>query len=252
MDKPDQPVSVTAEPPDSGAGAPGQAPARRRRTGLMVGVAIVVVVLVASGVAAEKLLRPGVIATSLPAATSAPAGTSQPPPTVVATATRYAGTLQALAISMPAGATREPLRMGAKDGTLDLGGVLDEYDGDARESARDLLTSLEFERGLFLAWTDGKGVLVYVQIYQFHYEHQAAAWSAAEARGLNDVAESTAVFDEILGGRWFVTTTPSGRGAVHARYSKGDLAVMLSIFTKGKADVDYLKRLSVDQYRKLP
>jgi hypothetical protein len=205
-----------------------------------------VVVLVASGVVAAVLLNPDKVATSSPAVTS------QPPVTVAATATKYTGTLQALAIPMPAGAARESLRMGAKDGTLDLNGVLEEYEGNAKESVRNQLTSLEFERGLFLAWTDAKGFLVYVQIYQFHYEHQAAAWSAAQSRGLADIAESTAAFDEILGGRWFVTTTPNGRSAVHTNYNKGDLAVMISIFRKGTADVDYLKRLAIDQYRHLP
>jgi hypothetical protein len=184
------------------------------------------------------------------------ASPTTPPPqateAVTPTEVEYTGTLQALAIPMPAGAVREPLAMGADDGGLVLDDVLEQYPDGGRASVRDLLTSLEFQRGLFLAWTDDQGFLVYLQIYQFHFERQAAAWWAAEARSLTDVAQSTAGFDEIEGGKVIVTTTPSGRIAAHGRFCKGDFAVMLSIFRTGQTDVEYLKRLTVDQFHRLP
>jgi hypothetical protein len=177
---------------------------------------------------------------------------AEPTAAVTPTETEYTGTLQALAVQMPAGAVREPLTMAAEDGSLVLDDVLDQYADSSRASVRDLLTSLEFQRGLFLAWTDEQGFLVYLQIYQFHYERQAASWWAAEARSLNDIAESTAAFDEIEGGKVFTTTTPNGRSAAHGRFCKGDFAVMLSIFRTGQTDVEHLKRLTIDQFHRLP
>jgi hypothetical protein len=42
------------------------------------------------------------------------------------------------------------------------------------------------------------------------------------------------------------------RGAAHAFFSKGDLTVMIGIFKTGKGDADYVKRLAVEQYKRLP
>jgi hypothetical protein len=215
----------------------------------MVGAILLVLVLVAGGAIAVLLGSDQGDPVSAPPIT-APASTT---PAVTPSESEYNGTLQALAIPMPVGAVREELAMGAADGGLDLDDVLQQYPDGGRAGVRSLLTSNEFRRGLFLAWTDDQGFLVYLQIYQFHYERQAAAWWAAEARGLTDVAESTAGIDEIEGGKLILTTTtPSGRSAAHARFCAGEFAVMLSIFRSGPTDVDYLKRIAVEQFGRLP
>jgi hypothetical protein len=231
---------------------PASAPARRRRTALVVGAVVAVIVLVAGALIASLFLGPDDSgqATGLPSITTTHTTTSSQSPATAPTAAKYVGTLQALATPMPAGAVRQPLDMGAQDGSLDLDAVAAEYPDSNRQSVKNLLKSLEFERGLFLAWNDGQGYLVYVQIYQFHYGPQAAAWSAAEARGSEP--ESASALEGIPGGKWFTTTTPSGRGAVHARYYKGDLAVMLNVFRTGQADPEHLKQLAIDQYHRLP
>jgi hypothetical protein len=142
--------------------------------------------------------------------------------------------------------------MGRDDGSLDLDAVLLEYERTDEPAMRKQLTDLEFERGLFLAWNDAQGFLVYPQIWQFRYEREAAAGSVAEARAVSDGAQSTASLDGILGGKVIAITAPNGRAAAHARFPKGDLAVMLSIFRQGTTDLDYLKRLAAEQYQRLP
>jgi hypothetical protein len=47
-------------------------------------------------------------------------------------------------------------------------------------------------------------------------------------------------------------SAPNGRTAAHARFPKGDLAVMLSIFKTGPTDLDHLKRMAAEQYQRLP
>jgi hypothetical protein len=223
--------------------------APRRRTPIIIAGCVVVVLLVAGGIASALLLNdkgsPTAATTPAPTATAASAAPTPSP-------TRYAGELQDLAIPMPAGATRQTLRMGRDDGSLDLDAVLLEYEEADEPAMRKQLTELEFQRGLFLAWNDAQGFLVYLQIWQFRYEREAAAWSVAEARGLSASAESTASLDDILGGKVIVTTAPNGRSAAHARFPKGDLAIMLSIFKAGPTDLDYLKRLAAEQYQRLP
>ena len=91
--------------------------------------------------------------------------------------------------------------MGRDDGSLDLDAVLLEYERTDEPAMRKQLTDLEFERGLFLAWNDAQGFLVYPQIWQFRHEREAAAWSVAEARAVSDGAQSTASLDGILGVR---------------------------------------------------
>jgi hypothetical protein len=191
---------------------------------------------------------------SEPVGLAVPTATYQPPPSTSAapTPSKYAAPLQDLAVPMPDGAARESLRMGADDGSMELEDVVAEYPDSSKAQVRKILTDLEFERGLFLAWTDAQGYLVYLQINQFHFERQAASWSVTEQRSMASVTETTAGFDEILGGKWITSTSPNGRGAAHAFFSKGDLTVMIGIFKTGKGDVDYVKRLAVEQYQRLP
>jgi hypothetical protein len=210
-----------------------------------------VVVLAAAGVGVGVLLnRMGSQSVGL----SVPTATYQPPPTTAPapTPSKYTAPLQDLAIPMPAGATRESLRMGADDGSMQLEDVVAEYPDSSKAQVRKILTDLEFERGLFLAWTDAQGYLVYLQINQFHFERQAATWSVTDRRSMDSVTETTAGFDEIVGGKWLTSSAPNGRGAAHAFFSKGDLTVTIGIFKTGKGDADYVKRLAVEQYNRLP
>src|SRR5262249_25962709 len=126
---------------------------RPRRTVLIVGVIAAVVLLAAGGVAVVPLRPTGSAGCSHPSPRSGSNAASPRPTTVTPTVPKYAGALPVLAIPMPSGATRESLRMGTADGSLDLDAVLDEYDESSRASLRDTLTNLEFERGVFLAWT---------------------------------------------------------------------------------------------------
>jgi len=166
----------------------------------------------------------------------------------------FSGPLQSLVIPKPPGAVYAPdKRKGDKDGVLTKQDVASEYPGDAATQVSNILTQDEFQRGVFLAWTD-TGTLVYVQIYQFRYDREAASWNAtmqSSAQAQGD-ATSTAVFDEIPSGRWFVTKTSDGRGAAHAFYSKGPFAVEIDTFKTGAADLDGTKKMAVDQYKLLP
>jgi hypothetical protein len=213
----------------------------------VVGIIAGVVALVVAGIGVGVLLnRIG----SQPVGLSVPTTSSRPPAS--AAASKYTAPLQDLALPMPADAHRETPRLGAADGSLALEDIVQEYGGTAKDTMRRTLVNLEFERGIFLAWTDAQGALVYLQLYQFHFEREAAAWSVGEQRSFDDITETTAGFDEILGGKWITTTGPDGRHAALAVYSKGDFSVTISVFAPGAALVDYVKRLAVDQYQRLP
>jgi len=82
---------------------------------------------------------------------------------------------------MPADARRETPRLGAADGSLALEDIVQQYGGAAPDTMRRTLVNLEFERGIFLAWTDAQGALVYLQLYQFHFEREAGYWTGAMA-----------------------------------------------------------------------
>jgi hypothetical protein len=169
-----------------------------------------------------------------------------------APAPEYTGTLQAVALPMPPGARRESLRMGTADGSLDLAAVLEEYQDADRPAIRELLTDMTFERGLFLAWINAQKVSVYLQVYQFGSAGGAKGWLAAQIGSLQPGADSSGELSDIPEGRWFTTTTPDGRKAVHAVYCQGDLWVGMSTFTAGTGDLKVLTRLATDQYRLLP
>ena len=227
--------------------APVPSPVPRRRTGLIVGIVVGVLVVAAGAVGVGVLLsRIGSQLIGLPLPTASHQASAVPTPS------KYTAPLQDLALPMPADATRVTPPVGAADGTLELEDVVQQHGAGQRDVLRQALTKIEFERGVFLAWKDGQGVLVYLQIYQFHFDRQAAAWSSVATRSLADVAESSAGFDEILGGRWGTLTAPDGRGYSYACYSRGDLSVAITVFTSGAAGIDHVKRLAVEQYKRLP
>jgi hypothetical protein len=245
------PDAIAAPAPDAiAAPAPYAvaAPPPRRRTGLVIGVGVAVAaVLAVAGGTTAVLLTSTVKPTSAPptrtptaAAPTTPAQTDPP---------AYAGKLQDLVVPKSASAVYAPAeRKGAADGSMTIQDVASEFSGG---DVLNTLTTLEFQRGLFLAWRDN-GTLVYIQIYQFRYEREAGQWEVAVQRGIQDGATSTAVFDEIPYGRWFVTKTPDGRGAAHAYFHRGPFVVMIDTFRAGTADLDGTRRMAVSQYALLP
>jgi hypothetical protein len=216
----------------------------KRGTGTIIGGIVGLVVLIAAGVTGCS--SGGSNQTAAPATTQPP--TTAAPPT---TAPAYSGSLQDLVVPKPASATLTPNeRKGAADGSLTAKDVASEYAG-SEAAVSGILTQTDFQRGVFIAWRDN-GTLVYIQIYQFKADAGAASWQATQERSIKDVATSTAAFDEIPGGHWFVTRTPDGRGGAHAFYSKGPLVVMIDTFRTGAADLDGTKKMAVDQYHRLP
>jgi hypothetical protein len=227
-----------------------------RRGGLLVAgivVAVLLVVLVGAGITAVLTLKKQ----TTTAATAPTAAATTAPPTAAPTPTAtepapFTGPLQSLVLPKPSGAVYSPqMRKGDKDGVLTKQDVMSEYTGSDVDTVNTILTQDEFQRGVFLAWTD-HGTLVYIQIYQFRYEREAANWNVQVQRPIQDIATSTAVFDEIPSGRWFVTKTADGRGAGHAYFSKGPFAVMIDTFKTGAADLDGTKKMALDQYKLLP
>jgi hypothetical protein len=239
-------------PPGFPVEAPPPVPPRRRG-GLLFGLiagAVVLLVLVGAGVTAVLALKKSPITVAAPP-TTAPAASAAATPVVTEPAA-FAGPLQSLVIPKPSGAVYTPeKRKGDKDGVLTLADVASEYSGSDVNTVKNILTQDEFQRGVFLAWTD-HGTLVYIQIYQFRFDREAANWNVAVQGPVQDAATSTAVFDEIPFGRWFVTKTADGRGAAHAFFNKGPFTVEIDTFKTGAADLDGTKKMAVDQYKLLP
>jgi hypothetical protein len=247
------PATPVPYPSESGFGTPPAPAPPPRRSGLLFGLiagAIALVVLVGAGITAVLAVNKAPI-TPAAAPTTAPAASAAATP-VVTDPPPFAGPLQSLVIPKPSGAVYTPeKRKGDKDGVLTLQDVASEYSGSNVNTVKTILTQDEFQRGVFLAWMD-QGTLVYIQIYQFRFDREAASWNVAVQGPVQDAATSTAVFDDIPFGRWFVTKTADGRGAAHAYFNKGPFAVMIDTFKPGTADLEGTKKMAVDQYKLLP
>jgi hypothetical protein len=219
----------------------GTQPAPKRRCGTITGAMVgLVAVLMAAGCGGTGSATAPL--TSTPVTTAAPTPTKAP---------AYSGSLQDLVIPKPTSGTLTPNeRKGAADGSVTAQDVASEF-GDSASVVAGLLAQTGFQRGVFLAWRDN-GTLVYIQIFQFSSNAGAAGWQATQERSIKDVATSTAAFDDIPGGHWFVTKTPDGRGGAHAFFTKGPLVVSMDTFRIGAADIDGLKKMAVDQYQRLP
>jgi hypothetical protein len=227
----------------------------RRRSGPMVAViagavVLLVLVLVGAGITVGLTLsRSSGPASSAPTTAPATAATQIPAETEPPA---FSGPLQSLVIPKPYGAVYAPeKRMGDKDGVVTKQDVASEFTTTEVAAVVALLTDDEFQRGVFLAWTD-KGTLVFVQIFQFRYDREAVSWITDVERVAENFAAATAVFDEIPYGRWFVTKTSDGLGGVHALFDKGPFAVQIDTFKTGEPDVDGTKQMAIDQYQLLP
>jgi hypothetical protein len=151
-----------------------------------------------------------------------------------------------------AGATNaDSERSGDPDGSLSAPQVVSEYQPADQPAVLEALTDAEFQRGVFAAWRD-RGTLVYIQIYQFRHDREAADWAAGAQRADQAVASSTATFDEIEGGRWCVSSTPDGRSGVHAAFNRATFAVMIDTFSSAPPDLKGIQKLAVEQYGRLP
>jgi hypothetical protein len=261
---PGTPYGAPVPPAASGPSAPPPFPPAqfapapvppRRRGGLVIGVivGVVVFVLVGAGVTAALTLNRSSGTAAVPRTTALATTATTAAQTPVATdPPAFSGPLQSLVIPKPSGAVYAPeKRKGDKDGVVTKQDVASEYTGSDVDTVNSLLTQDEFQRGVFLAWTD-HGTLVYIQIYQFRYDREAASWNVSVQRPAQNAATSTAVFDEIPFGRWVVTQLPDGRGAAAAYFSKGPFAVEIDTSKTGAADLDGTKKMAVDQYKLLP
>jgi hypothetical protein len=227
----------------------------RRRGGLvfaLVAGAVALLVLVGAGITAVLALNKAPVTAAPPTTPAATAAATAAPTPAATEPPPFSGPLQSLVLPKPSGAVYTPdKRKGDKDGVMTKQDVMSEYSGSDANIVDKILTQNEFQRGVFLAWTD-HGTLVYIQIYQFRFDREAAQWNVAVQGPVQNAATSTAVFDEIPFGRWFVTKTPDGRGAAHAYYNKGPFAVMIDTFKTGAADLDGTKKMAIDQFNLLP
>ena len=176
--------------PDPTAPAPLSEPTSTpRRRGPVIG-RVVALVLIAGGLTAAAACTPGADNVAAPAPTTTSATTAAPTPTEPPP---YAGPLQAVTVPMPAGAVAAASeRKGDADGSLSLAQAASEYDAADQASVTAALKDAEYQRGVFLAWRTG-GTLVYVQVYQFRYDREAASWTVSQQRGIEGIATSTRV-----------------------------------------------------------
>jgi hypothetical protein len=243
---------ATSEPSAPPRSAPPSVP--QRRTGLLIGVIVglIVFLLVGAGVTAGLTLSRSSRTSAAPPTTAPTTATTAAQTPAATEPPAFSGPLQSLVVPKPSSAVYAPdKRKGDKDGVVTKQDVASEYTGSDVDTVNRLLTQDEFQRGVFLAWTD-HGTLVYIQIYQFRYDREAASWNVTVQSPAQSAATSTAVFDEIPAGRWVATKTPDGRGAAAAYFSKGPFAVEIDTFKTGAADLDGTKKMAVDQYNLLP
>ena len=265
MTEPDRPMSADPNMGPPYAGPP--APARRRRTGLIVAgivAAVAVALTVGAGVTVLVLRTrsPTNVAAAAPttevqtsdvlspSATPSPTVTAKPP---------YTGRLQDLAIPKPAGAVYTPKqRRGDADGSLSLQQLAGEYDGSSTQAdIAKRLTDLKYQRGIFLAWRESNGTLVYLQIFQFGTDAGAAEWTTY-SQGSFGGPETIAIagIGEIEGAKLFTNQFTNSKGVAgtgtHAIYNKGAFVVWIDAFNPAGPDANSTKAMAVDQYHRLP
>jgi len=237
-------------PPVSGyAGYPGYPPygfppppvTPKRRTGLWIGLAagLVALLLVCGGIGSVFVLRATRVQHATPVATTGP--TRQP--TGTPAGTDLTGPLTSLLLAVPAGAAALH-NFGNPDGTMSSRQAAAAYD-DVDKVAADF-DSFGYQRGAVIAWDD-KHRTVYIELYQFASDTQAAGWLAWYRTSKDDVLPGVAS-SRVLS----IAPDADGWGETVIAAYRHDIVLNMWTTSKGADDVAAAEAIATQQFARLP
>lgn len=190
-----------------GPGAAVAPPRRRRGAVILISAMVAVILLAAGGTVAYLRLRPAA-GTAVNAAAS-PTTSPTPVITVPPTTPPFSGDLRTLLLPKPAGAKAQANDHESTNGNVSIEQAAEVFGGSDMVSQ---LRELGFQRGALTGWSDSKGYLVFIELYQFETPARTAEFVISTQAGFAEAKEleSTAYFDGIQGGRWFVDKKAPG------------------------------------------
>jgi hypothetical protein len=240
-------------PIDPTYGAAAQPPPKRRRTGLIVGIIVTVLVLCVGGSLAGAVA----LMNAFDGGSNPPPGTSAPPattrPRATPTPTRppdYTGDLRRLLVPRPPGA--EPWSdFPSDDGTLNARQASDLFQDEAAMRAE--LRDQRFRRGAANHWNQG-GLDVLIILFQFETADGARDFvSSTEDSGVDDhTAEGD--FGDIPGSLTYVARSANENGQRSTIFlsSRGNIASYVVVWHPGSVDLQGATALAVRQHERLP
>jgi hypothetical protein len=227
------------------------APPRKRRVGLVIGLSLTAILVLAAAGAGTVLAvnRYAPVRAAGPStSTSASASAS---PTASPTPAPYTGDLRKLLLPVPAGAKPYTVPILGIDGTITVDQASKDNYGDT--SKVDFLKGIGFQRGAWVAWSQN-GQQTYVEIYQFMYDSFTQEWADKHDRSATASYAAGVDVPDVPGGWCQSRTKPLQGGdynvACHA--NRGYFYVQVDFFTQNAANPEAATQLLRQQVALLP
>ena len=236
-------------PPPGYPGAP-YPPAPKRRTGLIIGLVVVLVLLLGGAVAATVFLK------NLNSSANPTSGPSRSIPTRSTSGPTtpkgpFTGDLRSLLLPRPPG-TKPWQEFARADGTLDLDAAAGLSGG--WEDVKEELRKLDFQRGAFNHWTTRDNIDVLIVLLQFEFVNDAKTYIYTRFNnGIEDHDRR-----DTLGGLTEIDTYVANKDDEHGKRSvilmsrRGNIISEVDLWRLDEADVEAATELAVAQYQRLP
>jgi hypothetical protein len=236
-------------------GYPPYAQPPKRRTGLIIGIVAVVLVVCLGGgaVAAVLVLRnldPTASPTAGPSGSTPTSDTPTEPTAAPTTPSNFTGDLRTLLVPRPSGA--EPWQdFASDDGNLDLGTTAELFqDPDAM---RKDLTDLNFERGAANHWS-ADDIDVLIILFQFESTDDAEDFVDSTRRDGIEDHDERGDFGGVPGSLTYVANKDDSNGKRSAIFvsNRGNIVSQVVVWRPDSVDLEASTALAVSQHERLP
>jgi hypothetical protein len=242
-------TQVAPEPADAPSLGPAERTPPRRRSGLLTIGSYALIVALAAAAAAVTDFR----FWSTPTASVAAKTVASPTVSSAAVATTpprpdFDGDLRSLLLPRPRSAKAQLSDHESTEGNVSLDQATKVF-GDTD------LRAFGFKRGATTGWSDTKGYVVFIDLYQMDTDDHATDFLSATQRAVADSSdlESTAYFDGITNARWFIDKKKPGiKQQMYALFRRGPMWTLIGVYCPTKPDISVLTALVNEQYGRLP
>jgi hypothetical protein len=246
--------------PMPGYYAPPQAEPPKRRTGLIIGIVVAVLVIMGGGgyalttVLTKSSADPGASPSDSPSPSVVPTS-AEPSPSPSPTPTFFSGDLRTLLLPTPKGAKpwSKPV---SKDGNM----TVDQYSTifvDVK-AAKQALVDGGYQRGAVKQWHATDDTLVEIEIIQFATEREAQDWCGGSEASARDGNKDVNIADRgelnaVPNSAFMIAGKADKYGFTFAAAfaSKGNIMVEFKIWMPHKNET-YAKKLAGQQFDRIP